>query len=158
MAGTMTSFGAIKEAIQADQNCTAEDNSTVKTCSDWTDPAFVGFADLNPTMISLVASLVFGFTVGSSVITSPIIAKVGYRAGGLVGVALGMATSIATSYTTSFYYWFFTYSFLFGVANNLIYNTGMQMANAFFPYVCQQAFSHILKMPSSDPSTIPLRR
>merc|ERR1711935_568624 len=135
MAGTMTSFGAIKQAIQADQNCTTteEGNSTVTSCSDWTDPAYVGFADLNPTMISLVASLVFGFTVGSSVITSPIIAKVGYRNGGLVGVALGIATSIATSYTTSFYYWFLSYSFLFGVANNLIYNTGMQMANAFFP-------------------------
>ena len=108
MAGTMTSFGAIKQAIQADQNCTTteEGNSTVTTCSDWTDPAYVGFADLNPTMISLVASLVFGFTVGSSVITSPIIAKVGYRNGGLVGVALGIATSIATSYTTSLYYWF----------------------------------------------------
>ena len=59
--------------------------------------------------------------------------KVGYKKGGIVGVLIGAVVSIATSYTTSFYYWFVTYSFLFGVANNLIYNTGMQMANAFFP-------------------------
>ena len=51
----------------------------------------------------------------------------------IVGVALGMTVSIATSYTTNFYLWFLTYSFLFGVANNMVYNTGMQMCNAFFP-------------------------
>ena len=50
-----------------------------------------------------------------------------------VGVALGVTVSIINSFTTNFYVWFITYSFAFGVANNMIYNTGMQMCNAFFP-------------------------
>ena len=61
-----------------------------------------------------------------------------------MGVALGMTVSIATSYTTNFYLWFLTYSFLFGVANNMVYNTGMQMCNAFFPWV---------KSPGADSKT-----
>ena len=77
MAGTMTSFGAIKAAIQAAENCTTVENAT-KNCIPWGDDesAYVGYENLNKTVLSLVASLVFGFTVGSSVITSPIIAKV----------------------------------------------------------------------------------
>jgi MFS family permease len=182
MAGTMTSFGGIKTAIQRPMNCTeykaTADNTpvplnvttspagkqgksfagtgvatestkqeTLYECVEWTEDesGFIGYGEAirdeetglwtlsPPAMISLVGSLVFGFTVGSSVVTSPIVAKIGYRYSGLVGVALGMVVSIATSYTTNFYIWFLTYSFLFGVANNMVYNTGMQMCNAFFP-------------------------
>jgi len=181
MAGTMTSFGGIKTAIQRPMNCTeykatsdntpvplnvtstparqgkafagtqvaveTEKKETQYECVEWTEDegGFVGYGEAildeetglwtlsPPAMISLVGSLVFGFTVGSSVVTSPIVAKIGYRYSGLVGVALGMTVSIATSYTTNFYLWFLTYSFLFGVANNMVYNTGMQMCNAFFP-------------------------
>ena len=168
MAGTMTSFGSIKTAIQAVKNCTPSDVSSrpplstnkdlnisadarflrqpdasseslaaaitnESDCREWDNPAFVGFADLDPTVLSFVASLVFGFTVGSSVVTSPIIAKLGYRNSGIAGCLLGAVVSIWTSYSSNFYVWFFSYSFCFGIANNLIYNTGMQMANALFP-------------------------
>ena len=66
-------------------------------------------------------------------VTSPIIAKIGYRNSGIVGCLVGAVVSIWTSYSSNFYLWFFSYSFCFGIANNLIYNTGMQMANALFP-------------------------
>lgn len=154
MAGTMTSFGTIKEAITKPQNCseiktessrasqlsdpeqniTPDGNSTLN-CTDWTDSAYVGYEGLDesPMVVSFVGSLVFGFTVGSSVVTSPIVAKIGYRWSGIAGVLLGITVSLITSRLANFYVWFLTYSFLFGVANNLVYNTGMQMCNAFFP-------------------------
>jgi len=89
--------------------------------------------EINSTILSLVGSLVFGFTVGSSVLTSPIIAKLGFRKTGLIGVVFAILALLLTTWSTSFYYWIFTYSVCFGVANNLLYNTGMQMCNKLFP-------------------------
>lgn len=88
---------------------------------------------MDDTVLSLVGSLVFGFTVGASFLTSPIITKFGYRKTGLVGVTTGILSLLATMMTNNFNWWFITYSFAFGVSNNLLYNTGMQMCNAFFP-------------------------
>ena len=85
--------------------------------------------EVNKTILSLVGSLVFGFTVGSSVLTSPIIAKLGFRKTGLIGVVFAILALLLTTWSTSFYIWIATYSVCFGVANNLLYNTGMQMCN-----------------------------
>ena len=85
--------------------------------------------EVNDTFLSLVGSLVFGFTVGSSVLTSPIIAKLGFRKTGLIGVVFAILALLLTTWSTSFYFWIVTYSVCFGVANNLLYNTGMQMCN-----------------------------
>ncbi|CAG5104343.1 Oidioi.mRNA.OKI2018_I69.chr1.g1207.t1.cds [Oikopleura dioica] len=164
MAGTMTSFGGMKDAVRTPFNCTAlsEDqfqissdgsydlldetieclkfekieatNSTsegVRCCQEL-PYNFRGY-EVNDTLLSLVGSLVFGFTVGSSVVTSPIIAKLGFRKTGLIGVVFAIIALLLTTWSTSFYFWIFTYSISFGVANNLLYNTGMQMCNKLFP-------------------------
>ena len=110
--------------------------------------------EVNDTLLSLVGSLVFGFTVGSSVVTSPIIAKLGFRKTGLIGVVFAIIALLLTTWSTSFYFWIFTYSISFGVANNLLYNTGMQMCNKvglkFPPAININNFSYF------RPITIPL--
>ena len=100
---------------------------------DITEWSRIGYADVDKTVLSLVGSLVFGFTVGSSVITSPLIARFGYRKMGLIGVTTGIIALLLTMWVNNFYWWFITYSVSFGISNNLLYNTGMQMCNSFFP-------------------------
>ena len=92
----------------------------------------MGYDGVPNTVLSLVGSLVFGFTVGSSFVTSPLIVKLGYRKTGLIGVTTGIIALLATMMTNNFNWWFITYSIAFGVSNNLLYNTGMQMCEAFF--------------------------
>ena len=106
------------------------ENSTEGTveCCQELPYNFRGY-EVNNTILSLVGSLVFGFTVGSSVLTSPIIAKLGFRKTGLIGVVFAILALLLTTWSTSFYFWIATYSVCFGVANNLLYNTGMQMCN-----------------------------
>lgn len=146
MAGTMTSFGAIKQAVTTTQECIPTNITgrmmeakvdDLKNCTigiqDITEWSRIGYADVDKTVLSLVGSLVFGFTVGASFITSPLIARFGYRKMGLIGVTTGIIALLLTMWVNNFYWWFITYSVSFGISNNLLYNTGMQMCNAFFP-------------------------